>query len=209
MEFFNTIFALLLFKFVICSRSELDDVTMGSTVKLMNKAYGVRLHSHDIKYGSGSGQQSVTGMNNEVDANSYWQIRSPTNEAVMRGTPIKCGQNVRLTHIRTMANLHSHHVSSPLSNEQEVSCYGEDGEGDHLDNWEVICSGAFWRRDQFVRFKHVETGAFLGCSGRTYGRPIHGQYEVVGSFGDSNRSQKQWRAMEGVFVKPSENLSTQ
>lgn len=28
-------------------------VTCGSVVKLVNKAYGVRLHSHDIKYGSG------------------------------------------------------------------------------------------------------------------------------------------------------------
>ena len=206
----NCLLSVLLFlKLASGARYELDDVTIGSSVKLMNKAYKVRLHSHDIKYGSGSGQQSVTGMNDEVDANSYWQVRSPSSEAFMRGTPIKCGQKIRLTHVRTTANLHSHHVGSPLSNEQEVSCYGENGEGDHLDNWEVVCSGAFWRRDQFVRFKHVETGAYLGCSGKTYSRPIPGQYEVVGSFSDTSHSQKQWKTMEGVFVKPSDNMSTQ
>ena len=193
----------------MCLRYEQDDVTIGSAVKIMNKAYGARLHSHDIKYGSGSGQQSVTGMNSEVDANSYWQIRSSASDPQMRGTPIKCGQTVRLTHIRTMANLHSHHVSSPLSNEQEVSCYGSDGEGDHLDDWTVVCSGAYWRRDQYVRFKHVETGSYLACSGRTYGRPIHGQHEVVASYSDTSGSQKQWKAMEGVFVKPSENMNAQ
>ena len=190
------------------ARYEQDDVTIGSAVKLMNKAYGVRLHSHDIKYGSGSGQQSVTGMNAETDANSYWQVRSPTTKSLLRGTPVKCGQTVRLTHIQTMANLHSHHVGSPLSGEQEVSCYGEGGEGDHLDDWVVVCSGAYWRREQHVRFKHIETGAYLGCSGRTYGRPIHGQYEVVGSLSDTSGSQKQWKTMEGVFVKPSENTDT-
>ena len=32
-------------------------VTCGSVLKLWNTANGVRLHSHDVKYGSGSGQQ--------------------------------------------------------------------------------------------------------------------------------------------------------
>ena len=32
-------------------------VTCGSALKLLNAGHGVRLHSHDVKYGSGSGQQ--------------------------------------------------------------------------------------------------------------------------------------------------------
>ncbi|CAO3644469.1 unnamed protein product [Cunninghamella blakesleeana] len=39
-----------------------EKVTCGSTVKLMNKATQYRLHSHGVSYGSGSGQQSVTGF---------------------------------------------------------------------------------------------------------------------------------------------------
>lgn len=51
-------------------------VTCGSVIKLQHiKTKGV-LHSHDITYGSGSGQQSVTGSFELVDANSYWQIHS-------------------------------------------------------------------------------------------------------------------------------------
>jgi len=32
-------------------------VTCGSVVKLLNNQHNVRLHSHEVKYGSGSGQQ--------------------------------------------------------------------------------------------------------------------------------------------------------
>ena len=32
-------------------------VTCGSSLKLLNTHNNVRLHSHDVKYGSGSGQQ--------------------------------------------------------------------------------------------------------------------------------------------------------
>ena len=35
-------------------------------------------------------------------------------------------------------NLHSHHFSSPLTNQQEVSAFGEMGEGDTGDVWKVM-----------------------------------------------------------------------
>ena len=49
-------------------------VTCSSVVKLESISEHVRLHSHDVKYGSGSGQQSVTGMPTTDDVNSHWQI---------------------------------------------------------------------------------------------------------------------------------------
>jgi dolichyl-phosphate-mannose--protein O-mannosyl transferase len=33
-------------------------------------------------------------------------------------------------HVTTRRNLHSHHFSSPLSHNQEVSAFGEGGDGD-------------------------------------------------------------------------------
>ena len=41
---------------------EFDHVTCGSTIKLTHRPSGYRLHSHEIPYGSGSRQQSVTGF---------------------------------------------------------------------------------------------------------------------------------------------------
>jgi hypothetical protein len=50
-------------------------VTCGSVIKVQHSATGALLHSHDITYGSGSGQQSVTGFSGGDDASSYWIVR--------------------------------------------------------------------------------------------------------------------------------------
>ncbi|KAM6464711.1 stromal cell-derived factor 2 [Liasis olivaceus] len=177
-------------------------VTCGSVVKLLNPRHGVRLHSHDVRYGSGSGQQSVTGVTSVDDSNSYWRVRGKSSSVCERGTPVKCGQTIRLTHINTGRNLHSHHFTSPLSSNQEVSAFGEDGEGDFLDDWTVLCNGRYWERKGEVRFKHSSTDVLLSVTGEQYGRPIHGQREVHGMAYSSQDSY--WKAMEGIFVKPAE-----
>lgn len=42
---------------------------------------GVRLHSHDVQYGSGSGQQSVTAVRDGDDVNSHWQLLARMSSA--------------------------------------------------------------------------------------------------------------------------------
>ena len=133
-------------------------VTCGSVLKLLSTNYNVRLHSHDVKYGSGSGQQSVTGTETQEDVNSYWAVRGKSDKMCLRGEPVECGAVVRLQHMSTKKNLHSHHFSSPLSGNQEISAYGDqNGEGDTGDNWTVVCSGDYWERGTDVRLKHVDT----------------------------------------------------
>ena len=46
-------------------------------VKLQHVGTGADLHSHEVAYGSGSGQQSVTAMADPEDANSFWAVRAP------------------------------------------------------------------------------------------------------------------------------------
>ena len=43
--------------FYLFYSTEFKHVTCGSAVKLLNPYHSVRLHSHEVKYGSGSGQQ--------------------------------------------------------------------------------------------------------------------------------------------------------
>lgn len=62
------------------SDSSFQNVTCGSVFKLKNIAYDVRLHSHDVKYGTGSGQQSVTGNEDNEDSNSNWVIKGPDSK---------------------------------------------------------------------------------------------------------------------------------
>ncbi|KFR13685.1 Stromal cell-derived factor 2, partial [Opisthocomus hoazin] len=85
---------------------------------------------------------------------------------------------------------------------QEVSAFGEAGEGDYLDDWTVVCSGTYWARDDEVRFQHASTDVFLSVTGEQYGRPIHGQKEVHGMAVSSQNNY--WKVMEGIFMQPSE-----
>jgi len=64
---------------------KMKEVTCGSLLKLLNNAFKVRLHSHDIKYGSGSGQQSVTGTDIKEDVNSYWVVKGTSKLPCKRG----------------------------------------------------------------------------------------------------------------------------
>lgn len=80
---FNFFLILILFYLFLAAKNKY--VTCGSVLKLMNIDYKVRLHSHDVKYGSGSGQQSVTGTDLQEDVNSHWEIRAETGKVCDRG----------------------------------------------------------------------------------------------------------------------------
>lgn len=75
--------------------SKAEYVTCGTILKLINPDLRLRLHSHDVKYGSGSGQQSVTGVDESDDHNSHWAVRAATGETCKRGYVFQynyCGQ---------------------------------------------------------------------------------------------------------------------
>jgi dolichyl-phosphate-mannose--protein O-mannosyl transferase len=150
------------------------------------------------------GQQIVTWVKNDPSTTkTLWQVRPkhhgeenreyPAEDldktCTQTAEPVQCGSIVRLTHLNTMTNLHSHGVQSPLSRQQEVTGFGQgDGKGDAGDNWEVECSGKYWQRGQNVRFKHVDSGAYLGGTTQAtfnqnncgHGCPIMNHLEAFG-----------------------------
>ncbi|XP_054276414.1 stromal cell-derived factor 2-like [Macrosteles quadrilineatus] len=172
-------------------------VTCGSVLKLLNTKYKVRLHSHEVRYATGSEQQSVTGTEDQEDINSHWVVGA--KPPCFRGEPVVCKGEIRLTHLTTGMNLRSHYFPSPLAREQEVAAGAEDAG----DLWKVLCDGPFWRRDEEVMLKHVSTEVYLAVSGNRFGRPIEGQYEIVGVRGSN--SPTRWRVSEGVFIHPPES----
>lgn len=89
-----------------------------------------------------------------------------------------------------------------MSGNQEISCYGEDGIGDTGDNWEVICYGNSWLRDEPVKLRHIDTNNYLSVSGRTFGRPINGQMEIIGVSNPQHACD--WKAAEGLFIHQRE-----
>ncbi|CAG8445184.1 895_t:CDS:2 [Acaulospora morrowiae] len=177
---------------------EFEKVTCGSAVKLTHGPSSYKLHSHAISYGTGSGQQSVTGLSSSDDPDSLWIIKPIVGSTCSRGEAVKCGSLIRLKHIGTGKFLHSHLHVSPLSNQQEVSAF--DGL-DTGDNWKLMCvntSAKYWLREQKIKLIHFETSAYLSASkDKVYNNPIHGQIEVAGS--SKNDKNTEWIAQEGIY----------
>ncbi|CEG72984.1 hypothetical protein RMATCC62417_08453 [Rhizopus microsporus] len=140
-----------------------------------------------ISKGSGSGQQSVTAFPEANDANSLWLVEAGSGLKCKRGEPVPCGSIIRLKHVNTRSYLHSHAHQSPLSRQQEVSCY--DGQ-DSGDDWKVECDGQYWTRENVVQLAHQDTSAYLSSSDRyQFGQPIPGQLEVAAVKGSSKNTQ--------------------
>uniref|UniRef100_A0ACD5ZY75 Uncharacterized protein n=1 Tax=Avena sativa TaxID=4498 RepID=A0ACD5ZY75_AVESA len=178
-------------------------ISYGSAIKLMHERTKFRLHSHDVPYGSGSGQQLVTSFPNVDDANSYWIVRPQPDTSAKQGHPITHGTIVRLQHMKTRKWLHSHLHASPITGNLEVSCFGGEGESDTGDHWmlEIEGSGKTWRQNQRIRLRHIDTGGYLHSHDRKYTRIAGGQQEVCG-VGDK-RPDNVWLAAEGVYLPVS------
>ncbi|QSQ20792.1 endonuclease/exonuclease/phosphatase family protein [Pyxidicoccus parkwayensis] len=141
-------------------------ITYGTAAKLRHCNSGRALHSHLFNYGhpGSSGQQQVTAYEG-FDENDWWRIRGPhgTDNSYRRGTPVYHGDIVRLVHRDTRRNLHSHSGHpSPVSNQQEVTCFGAETVGDGNDNWRVeVEGGGAWTGGKRVRLIHVGTNYAL------------------------------------------------
>jgi hypothetical protein len=139
----------------------------GDVVKLCHVNTHRRLHSRDTRYlhGGSSGQQQVTAYK-WADAYDYWLVKGPHGEdaSYKQGEPVLRGDIIRLEHICTQRNLHSHNIPAPLSPRQnEVTCFGNWGNGDSGDNWcvETRDDAARWTWDRDVKLIHVDTGRAL------------------------------------------------
>lgn len=212
----RTLSALLCFALALSKRDDgAEIVTCGSMLTLVHSDTGYALHSHQINWGSGSGQQSVTAEKAEQGAQNMWLVREATSaEGTCRvGDPIRCGSALRLQHRETGKNLHSHGFRAPLTGQQEVTGFGESGRGDEGDDWIVECSdkrAKYWKRSTDVRLKHRGTGRYLQTSQSALFTeqncrrcPIVGQQEVSASASMDTASF--WYADQGVFFPPHDD----
>ncbi|XP_071702735.1 stromal cell-derived factor 2-like protein [Rutidosis leptorrhynchoides] len=188
--------------------SEGVEITYGSVIKLMHEKTKFRLHSHDVPYGSGSGQQSVTGFPNVDDANSYWIVRPEPETSAKSGDSIKTGTIIRLQHMKTRKWLHSHLHASPISGNLEVSCFGDDGNSDTGDYWrvEIEGSGKTWRQDQRIRLHHIDTSGYLHSHNKKYNRIAGGQQEICGV--KDKKPDNIWLAAEGIYLPTTESKAS-
>ena len=93
------------------------------------------------------------------------------------------GDIIRLQHVGTQLNLHSHSGHpSPVTQQQEVTCFGDNGFGDGNDNWRVEVEGeGAWIPGRRVRLIHVTTHHALHSHwGASHSQWTRGRQEVTG-----------------------------
>ena len=192
-------------------------------MRLKNERLGFYLHSSELSYGSGSGQQIVTGFDGDHDYNSLWTVKEQEedNTSMCRtGTKIKCGDKIRLEHMNTQKNLHSHsNFASPVTGRQEVSAFGNSGDGDGGDNWEIECdsddvNGYVYGKTKFY-LKHKDTGLYLFTdNGSKYNEhncrrcPIVGHSEIS-SIRGKIRNGALWKIHSGFFFPDVEESNSE
>jgi MIR domain len=166
---------------------------IGSWVRLTHVATGKFLHSHAYNYAHplSSGQQQVTCADPPADDADWWRLRVAhrANEHTAWDQPVGNGDIVRLEHIATNRNLHSHpHHPSPVTHQQEVTCYGTHGFGDSNDNWRVEHAGTGKvKAGSTIRLIHVNTNVALHShTGFSHAVNTRGQQEVTGYFRRDN-----------------------
>jgi len=169
--------------------------TYGATVKLSHLLTTATLHSHLLNYShpGTSGQQQVTAYAG-YDDNDLWRVKGPDGQpsTYKAGQPVQHGDTIRLEHVLTARNLHSHAgIPSPITRQQEVTGYGQSGVGDGNDNWRIeIDGGGSWDDGKRVRLIHVLTNAALHShSGFSHPSWTAGQQEVTGFAG---RDDNDW-----------------
>ncbi|KAJ1959365.1 hypothetical protein IWQ62_004641 [Dispira parvispora] len=176
-----------------------ETVTFGSVVKLTHRPTQHKIHSEDIRYGSGSGQRSVTGLNDRTNVRSLWLVLGSAWADGDRGQSVSCGSIVRFQHVASGNLLHSHDHRSPLSKNNEVSAFDGQDEGDH---WVVECAKGRteWLRENPVYLKHQVTGQYLSASNDyKFHEPLDGHLEIFTS--KSRGENCKWVTQEGFYLK--------
>lgn len=138
----------------------------GNVIKLKHSVTGKSISSHIFPYNHvGTSGQQVTFASNIDDTNDLWKIKGPHEQPdnFRLGYSVRHGDVIRLEHKATKKNLHSHPgFPSPITLQQEVTCYGQNGVGDSNDNWRLeIEGGGIWEAGKRIRLIHINTNHAL------------------------------------------------
>ena len=197
---------------------ESKTITYGSSLRIQNSITKYYLSSFGMNWSTGSGLQIVTAVQSDKDLNSLFTIKEGENYPTkINGDPVLCGDIIRLEHIATGKNLHSHDFKSFVTNSQEACAFGEDGNGDVNDNFRISCykqndNDTITGKTEFF-LQHVPTENWLYINYKTSmyddrncrGCPIRGQREV--SLTTKKDKQCLWKVIGGIIFSSEKEQS--
>jgi Beta/Gamma crystallin len=171
--------------------------TIGSLARIKHFLTNKTLHSYVFNYNhpGSSRQQQVTGFTG-TDDHDLWRFKAPDGRPLedRYGQIIDSNSVLRLEHFLTYRNLHSHAgIPSPVTGQQEVTCFGLFGIGDSNDNWKIeIEGGGPLRVGKRFKLIHTNTNHTL----HSHPANFLGQQEVTG-FGA--RDDNDWWVLTESF----------
>ena len=192
-------------------------ITCGSTLRIQNIITKYYLSSFGMNWSTGSKLQIITAIQEDDDTNSLFLIKEGDGIFPCKnGENILCDSIIRLEHLSTGKNLHSHDFPSFITGKQEACAFGENGIGDVNDNFKIICykqkgeKRIFGKSEFFLQ--HVPTGKYLFIDYKKSmfndfncrGCPIRGQREV--SLTSDKDKQCLWKVVGGIIFE-SDDIS--
>ncbi|GMM32573.1 dolichyl-phosphate-mannose-protein mannosyltransferase [Martiniozyma asiatica (nom. inval.)] len=185
-----------------------DVMTLDSSVSIKSQSLGGGLlHSHIQTYPQGSNQQQVTTYSHK-DINNNWRfelVRDDPRNSFIEPHYVVDGMRVRIVHIQTGKNLHTHQVNAPITKGVfEVSGYGDAEVGDDKDNWIIEIMDNFGDEDHLklhplstnFRIKNEVLGCYLAVTDTPLPDWGFSQGEVVCSPNSFRRDKRTWWNIE-------------
>lgn len=129
----------------------------GSKIKLGHVLTRMVLHSHNLKYNTGSRKQEITGFWARDD-NDWWIVEAPNGN-------IKSGGKIKLKHMLTGKYLSAENQRSPTSGQREAN--GNANANDQNNVWAVIIDNSYikgdqsWKVGDVIRLSQSNSGQFL------------------------------------------------
>ncbi|GAA5814644.1 hypothetical protein MFLAVUS_008143 [Mucor flavus] len=179
-------------------------IQYGNHISLKHNMSGRFLTAQDGNiYEEGSGQQKAyCGAWESSDETTFIVIPRIGSDAEA-GADVNFGDVIRIKHMPTRLNLHSHDgFQSPVTGQQEVTCYGDDYTMDENDEWvveqwtydeeeneEFDVEDTTWYTGRSFFLRHVPTGMTL----HSHDELLNDDDNEVTCFGDGPDENDRWR----------------
>ncbi|KAI8636832.1 MIR motif-containing protein [Parasitella parasitica] len=189
------------------SDSEADGpIIFGNLISLKHNMTGRYLASvADSYYENGSGQQIVYAGGWESSEETSFIVIPPIGEDIEGDVEVNFGDVIRLKHLVTGAHLHSHaDIASPITDQQEVTCHGDDDTSDENDEW-IVEQWTFdedenenfslddrtWYTGRSFFLRHKNTGLTL----HSHDELLTEEHNEVTCYGDGPDENDRWRVV--------------
>ncbi|ORX86312.1 hypothetical protein K493DRAFT_192443, partial [Basidiobolus meristosporus CBS 931.73] len=171
-------------------------IKIGSKIALKHNMTGRFLatsYNAPTNNNGGSGQPLLYCSGWNAGSEEYWQVIPANGEVLVPGHPLEYGTYIRLRHVETKRQAHSHNGLKALrSSQQEATAYGGETATDNNDHWIVEKYGGghgSWNASDVIAFRHAETGRYL----HSHPEMIDNDRQEVTCGGDGRDENDKWR----------------